>query len=407
MKLSPPVNEVSAFIRYHCPSAFPVVTHIARIVAAASLLIAWFAAPLAQTVLAAGDIVVNSTNDFHCPGFANQSAPGCSSANDSHGNISIRSALEYASSSGGATIIHLPTGTYNLSLGDLVAGTQAGANIYINGQGNPSTTTIHQTITHRTLFVINTNASANVVFKLDNVTVSGGNEYADDPDGFSGNGGAILAGGSSSATGNTVTLNNVVFSGNKTNGNASGGAIAMTGGGDLTITGSVFSNNQAGVNGSGSGGAIYFDNGGNPGNVSINSTTFTDNLTTGSSGGGQGGAVYLAGGSGSTYTLINNRFFGNIAVLQGGAIYLSRGSLTGTFNRLTGNTAATGSGIYVGNNAGANADMRNNWWGCNLGPGNTGCDTTFPASSSPAPPSDGQITFDTHLVSVFLPIVDH
>ncbi len=396
------VNRLVGFTSRHTQSASTM--RVVNILAAAILMagLVFNIAPY-QYSYAAGPFTVNTTNDTHCSGFSSQGSPSCGAVTDGSGHISLRSALEEASTAGGTTTINLPAGTYHLSLGDLAAGTGADTNITIHGAGS-ATTLINQTEAGRLVFVVNYNVNDNMVFNLDNVTVSGGSENENDPDGFGGNGGAILAGGSGIATGNSVSITSVDFPNNfcspVANAGCSGGAINMTGGGDLTVANSTFSNNQAGRLANGSGGAIYFDNGGQPGNVSITNSVFTNNLTTGNSGGGQGGAVYLAGGSGTTYTLNNNTFTGNTAVLQGGAIYLSTGSLTGSFNRITGNTAAAngGSGIYVANNAGSHADMRNNWWGCNAGPGGAGCDASFPATNTTAPPGNGQITFNPWII---------
>ena len=219
-----------------------------------------------QPVFAAGPFSVNTFSDTH---DSNSADSQCSDG----AHCSLRAALEQASASGGATTINLPAGTYTLSLGDLIAGTKANTTITVHGAGAASTT-IHQGQAGRTLIVVNFNVNANVVFNLDNVTVSGGSENENDPDGFGGNAGAILAGGSSTAAGNSVTITNVVFSGNycspAANAGCSGGAIDMTGGGGLTVIHSTFSGNAASKNaGTGSGGALYFDNSGNSGNVLI------------------------------------------------------------------------------------------------------------------------------------------
>jgi len=320
------------------------------------------------TAYAAGSYNVTTSSDTH---DSNTGDGVCSDGTQ----CSLRAALEQANASGGTTTINLPSGTYNLSLGDLIVGTQANTTITIHGTGTPINTVVNQTQAGRMVFLVNFNVDANVVFNLDTVTVTGGSENELDPDGFGGNGGAILAGAS---TGNSVTITNVVFSGNycspSANDGCSGGAISMTGGGNLTVSNSTFSGNDAAKNkGTGSGGAIYFDNNSNPGNVSITNSIFTNNVAQGT--GAQGGAVYLAGGVGSTYTVGNNTFTGNSAAQNGGALYLSKGSLTASFNRIVGNSSTSGSGLFVANNSGSIGTATNNWWGCNGGPGGTPCDT--------------------------------
>lgn len=335
-----------------------------------------------------GPYTVNTTADTHCTGFAAQGAPACGAVTDSGGNISLRSALEAANTLGGNTTINLPAGTYNLSLGDLVAGTAPNTTITIHGAGAASTT-IHQSTAGLMVIVQNYNVNSNVVLQMDNITVTGGSENENDPDGFGGNGGAILAGGSASASGVAVSLTNMVFSGNYcspvSNAGCSGGAISMDGGGSLTVSNSTFSGNTASKNsGFGAGGAIYFDNGGHGGNVSITNSTFTNNTAQGNgTTGGQGGAVRLAGGVGTTYTVNTNTFTGNAANgtaaagAHGGAIYLSLGTLSASFNRIVGNTGADSSGLYVANNSGSIGNATNNWWGCNGGPSAAPCDTAL------------------------------
>ncbi len=359
---------------------------------------------VANAVRAAGPFTVNTTSDSHSTGFSSQSAPGSTAVTDSGGHTSLRSALEYASTVGGSTTINLPAGTYNLSLGDLVAGTAANTTIYIHGTGTPSNTIIHQTQTGLMIFNVDYNVQANVIFIMDNVTVTGGSENENDPDGFGGNGGAILAGGDTSAPGNVLSLTNVVFSGNYcspvSNAGASGGAIDMSGGGNLNIYNCTFSGNAASKNsGTGAGGAIYFDAGFAGGNVSIQNSTFSNNIARNGPAGAQAGAIYLAGGTGNSFTLAGNTFTGNNGGTDGGAIFLSTGNLKANFNRITGNTATNGSGIYMlpGTSPVRSADVRNNWWGANGGPGAAGADTCFPTTSSSPPPANGQITFSPSL----------
>ncbi len=160
----------------------------------------------ADVVRAAGPFTVNTVNDTHA---AN---PGAGTGLDANNNISLRSALEAANAASGNTTINLPPGTYNLSANDangsddLMVGTVANTSITIHGTGTAANTTIHQSLSPRLVFNVDPNVLPNVVFELDNVTVTGGSESEYDPDGFGGNGGAILAGGSTSAAGNSVDV---------------------------------------------------------------------------------------------------------------------------------------------------------------------------------------------------------
>ncbi|HSE11599.1 MAG TPA: Ig-like domain repeat protein [Rudaea sp.] len=356
---------------------------------------------LAGPALAAGPFTVNTTNDTH---DANAGDGLCS---DGSGQCSLRAALEQANASTGATTINLPPGTYNLTIGALIAGTAANTNISIHGTGTSANTIINQTVAHRLVFSIDYNVMANVVFELDNATVTGGSEDETDPDGFGGNGGAVLAGGSVSATGNAVTFNSVVFSGNycspSSNAGCSGGAINMTGGGDLTITNCTFSGNEAAkFKGTASGGgAVYFDAAFAGGNLTITNSTFTNNIA--HSVNGQGGALYIGGGTSNVYTITGNTFTGNIAgaSAQGGAIIIFTGVMTARYNRFFGNSAGTASGLYMSFGDPTpfrSVDARDNWWGCNGGPTAIGCDTIYPTTSTTPPLTNGQISFDPWIV---------
>ncbi len=57
-----------------------------------------------------------------------------------------------------------------------------------------------------------------------------------------------------------------------------------------------------------------------------------------------------------------------------GVLVQSQGLATLSFNRIVGNRVT---GI---NNVDGTATAENNWWGCNAGPGNTGCDTVTGAA---------------------------
>ena len=352
------------------------------------------------TLRAAGPYTVNTTTDTHSVGFSSQSSPGSTAPTDSTGHYSLRSALEYASTVGGSTTITLPTGTYNLTLGDLVAGTAANTTIYING-GGAANTTIHQTVSGDMIFLVDYNLSANVVFNLSNVTITGGSESANDPDGFGGNGGAILAGGSSSAPGNVLSLTNVTFTGNSCNpgsgSGADGGAIQMSGGGNLNVNNCTFIGNNAAKNGgTGYGGAINFDNGGDPGNVVISGSYFSNNIAPGA----QGGALNLAGGASGNFTVTGCTFVNNSCVssaTEGGAICVQTGNLTGSYNRFHGNYAASGGAVYISNNTGTTGNLVNNWWGGDSGPNLAGADATFPTTGSSGSLGAGQIAFSPWL----------
>jgi predicted outer membrane repeat protein len=87
--------------------------------------------------------------------------------------------------------------------------------------------------------------------------------------------------------------------------------------------------------------------------------------------------------SGDTTTISGSTFTGNSALddasdsgAQGGAIHAD-GDMTISNSRIVGNSSADGlgSGLYASNVAGFTVTATDNWWGCNGGPGASGCDT--------------------------------
>ena len=338
---------------------------------------------------AAGPFTVNTTTDAHSVGYSSSGSPNSTAPTDISGQYSLRSVLEYASTVGGTTTITLPAGTYNLSLGDLVAGTEANTTININGAG-AATTIIKQTVSGYGILVADYNFSANIVVNINNVTMTGGSEGPNDPDGF-GNGGAIQAGGGSIGAGNVLSLTSVVFSNNFCTPQGStdvtdGGAVEMSGGGNLNASNCTFIGNDAAKSiGTGLGGAIDFNNSGDPGNAVISDCYFSNNIAPA----GGGGAINLAGGTSGSFTVTNCTFANNTCVsgtTYGGAIYLHTGTLTGSGNRFRGNYAANGGAVA----AGGSANLINNWWGANGGPNSVGADTT-------AMTTGGAITFSPWL----------
>ncbi len=133
----------------------------------------------------------------------------------------------------------------------------------------------------------------------------------------------------------TSTVTNCTF----TNNSASfGGAIYINGNGNLTVTGSTFTDNNA------TRGAIY-----NEGKLTVTGSTFTGNNAT---------SVYNEGTSivtGSTFTG-NNATYGGVICNDGGYAHIN-------FNRIVGNGNYE---LYNTNNG--LIDATNNWWGSNKGP---------------------------------------
>lgn len=131
---------------------------------------------------------------------------------------------------------------------------------------------------------------------------------------------------------------------------SSGGAIYSWG--NSTIINCNFINNTAG----GRGGAIYNVQ---YSNLVIIGCTFDGNAAN------EGGAI--ANWVSSNITAIGCNFNNNTGLTNGGAIYSNNGNLDIKYSRFVGNTVEnTLNDIYLGSSY---ADLRFNWWGSNLGPG--------------------------------------
>jgi hypothetical protein len=165
------------------------------------------------------------------------------------------------------------------------------------------------------------------------------------------------SGGAIDNVGLATIENNSVFSGNSAGFN--GGAIYNAASETLTVTDSTFSGNS---NVAGAGGGIY-----NLGNLTLNTSTFTDNASGPDSGGGgvwNNGALTVAdttftgnsadsgygGGlyNNATLTVVNSTFSTNTAQGGfGGAIMNDLGgTLTLTDSTVSGNTAYEGGGLF-------------------------------------------------------------
>jgi len=358
-----------------------------------------------QSTRAAGPFTVTTTGDTHAVN------PGLS-ANDSGGNISIRSAIESANAQPGTTTINIPPGSYNLTLGELELATNGGNNITVQAYGGSAANTIiSQTDGINRVFNIDVNSVGDNIATLSGLTIQGGHDGADIA------GGAGILDGSITATPKDVlNLSGCVIADNhcsppNTNYTGQMGGGVQMAGGDLYITGCQFANNSAGAS---PGGAIAFFTQAVDSSLNITSTVFANNSLTNTSGSGPdgGGAIFIGSTPGSVHTIqtssflnnqaagayagtfggaiemntgtlniMNSTFTGNqvtsadLSGGQGGAIYLDSGSANVSFCRIAGNSAPFGgSGIYNHASNGATTVAVNNWWGCDGGPGSSGCD---------------------------------
>ncbi|GAA0745344.1 fibronectin type III domain-containing protein [Dactylosporangium roseum] len=347
--------------------------------------------------------------------------PAITTGTGADGELSLREALCRARNAGTGTVT-VPAGTYVLSLGALVVDGGAGpVDVTVTGAGAGST--IVDGAAADRVFDLDPSESGGVHVTMSGLTVRNGRPA----DGYGG--GGILAGAPDAGSPDTLTLSDCRITGNVNDAatartNAPGGGVAMAGG-SLTVDNCVISGNSAG---SSAGGGVYFSaqhatddlriddsvfdgntmantsatgpgaapNGGAGlamradipgGTMSVSDTTFDGNTATGSGTGAdaRGGAVYVHSGA---PVVTRSVFTGNSvsgsggAQALGGALYVA-GAATVTGSRITGN-----SGGAVHHAGGGTLTATRNWWGCNAGPGNAGCDTTT---------GDGTLTTAPHL----------
>ena len=317
--------------------------------------------------------------------------------------LSLREAVCIANNNGASAVtINVPAGTYSLSLStfggggsvssspELQVGIQKGNNITISGAGAGSTI-IQQTVTGSRIIEADQELAGDMPLVIQNLTLQNGNCTDSGLDCLDNGGGAILAGG---VTGDTLTITNAAFSNNAaTSGSGTmGGAVVYTGS-SLSITGSTFSQNNASGTGGAQGGGVQVANviggSGVSGSATITNSTFSGNkASSGSDGNANGGGLFFEGSAGFNGSVSGSTFTGNTAsstastgAATGGGINAEGGG-TDTFSvsnsRIVGNSvtasSANGTGYF-----GLDLDgtITNDWWGCNAGPGNPGCDTVF------------------------------
>ena len=328
--------------------------------------------------------------------------------------LSLREATCLANNIGGAVNINLPAGTYKLSNGELTPGKFAGQTVNIIGSG--AATTIIDGQGQSRVLNIDGETVGNVKSTISGLTVTGG---ADSTIGAAG----ILDGSNTAALPDELTLESVIVTGNQANAaaqsaiNNPGGGVAMIGG-KITVENSTFSNNGS-YSSPGSALAYFTQGGGAPQAMKISNSTFSNNHATNANKSvPSGGTVYTKGLAAeleiTDSRFINNDVIGsNTGVAVGAGVWDERGNVTILRSTFSGNSvsnsagSATGAAVatttsgdtvtmhynrIVGNTPTASAVAGStgtvvateNWWGCNAGPGNAGCDgTSGTVTSSP------------------------
>jgi hypothetical protein len=326
---------------------------------------------LTVSEIRAATITVDRTDDTAAASACTAAANDCS----------LRGAFAFANANSG-TVISVLAGTYNLTIDELQVGTATNILTTINGAGS-NLVTINQTVVNRRVIDLNPSLAANVVVNISGVRITGGNSPSDN---FGG--GGLIGGGA----GNTLNLTNCIFENNSDINalTAKGGGVEWAGGGFLNIDNCTFNNNTAGsaAANKGVGGGVDYQllnlaGSAGQGGLTVTDSTFTGNKA-GASNAGAGGGLALAVTTVQTprtVTITNNVFTGNQANAasngRGGAITSSSANpITVKFNRIVGNTATgLATGVYQSTGSSGTFDATENWWGCNAGPGNTGCDS--------------------------------
>lgn len=144
-------------------------------------------------------------------------------------------------STGNSVTINVPSGTYNLTSGELQVGANGDSTTTITGAGAGSTV-VNGGGTSR-VFDLDPNVRGGVAVSMSGLTITGGS------DGSFG-GGGIIGGSASATTADSLTLNTVTVTNNAsavgapTATNKFGGGIQFVGG-SLTITNSTISDNTS------------------------------------------------------------------------------------------------------------------------------------------------------------------
>ena len=383
-------------------------------------------APGASTALAATTLNVNTTADSS----PTEGACASSSVTTAPGTLSLREAICLGNNISGEVTINIPSGTYNVVNGEFKVGVKPGLTEKFVGAGMGITVLDAQ---NRSRFFNvdppGTIGAIKTIFQKMTMTNAACTNYG---------GSAIITGdynNSKVPEEDELTIEEVAFLKNAdvsgpTVNNQPGGAVGQQGG-NMTIKNSTFVENTAGGS---PGSALFYSNqaGSTSQTVRVSGTSFIGNYGSNAtnSHGGYGGAFDLEQGKGSSEitesSFINNSFRGSAGDdVQGGAIDVKFGTLTVTRSNFIGNSVSTtGTGRangavaalwerganaenygltlkydrMVGNTPASNAVYRvsaevtsegqilpeapgplnatENWWGCNAGPGNAGCDGT-------------------------------
>jgi hypothetical protein len=259
--------------------------------------------------------------------------------------LSLREATCIANNYGNtqAVTINIPAGTYTLTSGELQVSKVSGSNVSLVGAGSAST--IIDGNHNSRVLDFDPSTVGGITNSISGVTITNGRDGT-----FGGAG--VIAGSGNTNTIDTLTVSNSVFSNNQANfavptaSNKPGGALEFQTG-NLTLTNVTFTGNQSF---SSSGGAVSYQAiGPTTGQtLTINGATFSGNSTanSGASGTSGGALAVSAGAGGGTYNISNVTFTGNTSTSSGnetaagGAIFQTTGNLTVTGSTFTSNSVS-------------------------------------------------------------------
>lgn len=306
-------------------------------------------------------------------------------------DCSLREAIVSANSTPGPDTISVPAGIYQLSVSGNEDGATAGDlditdPVTITGAG-AGNTVIDGLDTDRVFDIAPILTCDTCSYDISGVTVTNGNANGNN---FNVGGAIYLGSGSLTITDSEISSSTALGTGagieargnltltrvNLHDNDAVAGGGAVRAAANLTVSASSLSNNEAEF-----GGGLSVSVGVGKA-VSVTGTTFSANRAAATAGGADdnGGAIKIDNTQGSV-TITRSVFVSNTSANNGGAIGVagSSGPLSATYNRIAGNVALAGSGIFSDTSA---VTATNNWWGCNAGPATAPCDRSVGSVTS-------------------------
>ena len=285
-------------------------------------------------------------------------------------DCSLRDAIVAANDNGGTNTITLPAGTYDLTL----SGANADCSLDEGGAATSENICDLDVAGYQNLTIRGAGAGTTII----NASNLNGSRV------IQVRGQTILTLEKVTVTGGVITTNG-------------GGGIRVDDEGNLSLKNSIIRNNKAP-----NGGGIYCAS---ICNINVDLSIIGDSVGGNSATAGNGGAVYIGGLGGMTIS--NSEISFNTATGNGGGVYADYdASITFNRNNINNNSGAAiyfskfftgsnrinrnriyGNSVAIFNDSITSINAEDNWWGCNAGPNNTGCDGNnwkdYPVDSNP------------------------